>query len=118
MSVVPRVGSVMVDCGDAKALAEFWSALLDVEVAAEHAGFIWLKPQREGGFAIAFQEVPDPTPGKNRLHLDLGHEDLDAVDERVADLGGRRVEEHTVPGFVWRIYEDPEANVFCVAREA
>ena len=116
MSIVPKVGSVVFDCHDATALSTFWRSLLDVEVAMEHPGFIWIKPQREGGFAMAFQEVPDPTPGKNKLHLDLGHEDLEAVDARVADLGGSRVAEHTVPGFIWRTYADPEGNVFCVGH--
>ena len=97
-------------------MSTFWCELLDVEVATQHPGFIWIKPQHEGGFSLAFQEVPDPTPGKNRLHLDLGFDDLDAIDARVALLGGNRVEEHTVPGFVWRTYADPEGNVFCVAR--
>ena len=118
MTAVPVAGSIMVDCRDATALSTFWRELLDVEVLAEHPGYVWLKPQREGGFAFAFQEVPDPTPGKNRVHLDLGHDDLDAVDERVSELGGKVLEEHTSPGFVWRVYADPEDNVFCVARSA
>lgn len=113
---VPRVGSVVFDCADAERLAEFWKELLDTEIATQFPGFIWLKPAHEGGFSIAFQEVPDPTPGKNKLHVDAHHDDLDAVSDRIAGLGGSLVRSNEVPGFVWNVYADPEGNQFCVGH--
>ena len=113
---VPKVGSVVFDCTDAERLAQFWTELLDTEVATKAHGFIWLKPAHEGGFSIAFQEVPDPTPGKNKLHLDAHHEDLDAVSDRITGLGGSLVVSNEVPGFVWNVYADPEENQFCVGH--
>lgn len=109
----PTINTVAFDCDDPRRLAEFWTALLGVDVLRGDDDFIWLGAQREGGFKIAFQKVPDPTPGKNKLHLDGYHEDLESLTDKVAELGGSYVERHIVPGFMWNIYADPEGNQFC-----
>ena len=109
----PTVNSVAFDCADPRRLAEFWTALLGVEILREYDDFIWLAAQRDGGFKLAFQKVPDPTPGKNKLHLDAYHEDLEALTAKIDGLGGSFVAQHKVPGFVWNVYSDPEGNQFC-----
>jgi hypothetical protein len=109
----PRVTSVMIDCTDKEAMIEFWSRLLGVGVRLSHANFAWLEPQREGAWSLAFQQVPDPTPGKNKLHLDGYHPDLDELEELVVTLGGRVVDRQQIEGFEWRVYADVEDNVFC-----
>mgnify|MGYP001817026490 CR=1 FL=1 len=109
----PQINTIAFDCHDPKRLAEFWTALLGVEILHDYEDFIWLTAQREGGFKLAFQQVPDPTPGKNKLHLDGYHEDLPALTAKIEDLGGSFVKQHTVPSFVWNIYADPEGNQFC-----
>lgn len=109
----PRVTSVMIDCRDKDAMAAFWSGLLGVGIRHRHENFLWLEPQREGGWSIALQQVPDPTPGKNKLHLDGAHPDLDELNEKVESLGGRVVDHQEIEGFVWRVYADVENNVFC-----
>ena len=116
MSVVPIVNTIVFDCTNSERLASFWSALLDVEVRMAHPGFIWLKPQREGGFSVGFQEVEDPTPGKNKLHLDTYHTDIAAMTERVIELEGSVVGDHEESGFTWRVFADPESNQFCVGH--
>lgn len=117
MPGAPRLSSIMVDTPDPERLARFWEALLGVGRRFEADGYIWLEPQREGGSSLAFQPVAEPTPGKNRLHLDLGHDDLEGVTARVAELGGSVVEDHEVEGFVWRVFADPDGNLFCVGHE-
>lgn len=109
----PTINSVAIDCLDPSRLAEFWTALLGVEVLQGDDDFIWLTPQRSGAYKLAFQKVSDPTPGKNKLHLDGYHDDLPALTAQVEALGGSYVEQHTVPGFVWNVYADPEGNLFC-----
>ena len=109
----PTINTIAFDCSSPRTLADFWTALLGVEILRDYDDFIWLTAQREGGFKLAFQQVPDPTPGKNKLHLDGYHEDLDMLTEQVETLGGSYVDQHTVPGFVWNIYADPEGNQFC-----
>lgn len=109
----PVINTVMIDCRDSHRLVQFWSGLLGVGVRYRLDQFAWLEPQRPGGYSLAFQEIDDPTPGKNRLHLDGECEDLEALTMLVQELGGRLVEVQNIPGFVWNVYADPESNLFC-----
>lgn len=111
-----RLSSVVVNCVDLEREVAFWRALLGV---AEHQRvdgfFVWLEPQQPGGVKLAFQKVTDPTPGRRRLHLDLGVADIGATATRIAELGGRHLEDHEIAGFVWKVMADPEGNEFCIA---
>jgi predicted enzyme related to lactoylglutathione lyase len=114
----PIVNTIAFDCLDPDRLAAFWGQLLGVEVRFKEDQFTWLGRQREGGYSLMFQQVPDPTPGKNKLHLDCYAEDLAAMTERVLSLGGSLVGNHRSAGFEWNVYADPEQNLFCVGHES
>lgn len=116
MPVVPIINTVMIDCSDSASLAEFWKELLDVDIRMAAHGFVWLDPQREGGFSVAFQEVDHPTPGKNKIHLDAYHTDIPAMTERVIELGGSVVGDQEGEGFEWTVFADIEGNQFCVGH--
>ena len=76
--------------------------------------FLVLSPTEEG-LTVAFQRVAEAKSGKNRLHLDLVVENLDAVTAEVESLGGRWLEPgltRELEGFRWRIRADPEGNEF------
>ena len=71
---------------------------------------------RQGGPALGFQRVPDPTPGKNKVHLDLHTADKDAEVARLIGLGARETGRHSFgEDFDWVVLADPEGNAFCVA---
>ena len=36
---------------------------------------------------MAFQKVDDPTPGKNRVHIDFAAADMEAEFKRLVELG-------------------------------
>lgn len=113
---VPQVASVVINALDHDRLVEFWKDLLDVEIAQSYPPhFTWLAPQREGGISIAIQTVPDPTPGRNRLHIDTMVDDLDEAVRRIEELGGSFLEDHTAGDFAWKVMADPEGNEFCIA---
>jgi predicted enzyme related to lactoylglutathione lyase len=114
---VATVGSVVVNVVDLDREKAFWSALLGVGVRQELPGFTWLEPQHDGGVSVALQQVADPTPGRNRVHLDTGVRDLDEAQSRIEALGGTLVETHEIMGFRWRVMADPEGNEFCIAAE-
>ncbi len=110
---------VTVDCADPAALSGFWSAALDTTVAADYGEFIMLAPPPRGGPLLAFQRVPEPRTGKNRLHLDLGapaggrHAEV----ERLVQLGATMLGERGDPAvFAWTTLTDPEGNEFCVGE--
>jgi predicted enzyme related to lactoylglutathione lyase len=64
---------------------------------------------------LSFQKVDDPTPGKNRIHLDLTAEDLDAEVDRLLGAGATLVAHRGDENFRWVTLADPDGNQFCVA---
>jgi predicted enzyme related to lactoylglutathione lyase len=115
MPETPIIGAVVINAEDHDRLVAFWKDLLGVEIAFSAGGaFTWLKPQREGGVALAIQGVPDPTPGRRRVHVDAYVNDVDAAVSRVLELGGSHVEDHESEGFAWKVMADPEGNEFCL----
>jgi Glyoxalase-like domain len=116
---------VIVDCADPEPVATFWAAALRwrrTHVSAD-GGEIVLEPPEgspEDGVSpdLLFIRVPDPTPGKNRLHLDLRPTDQAAEVARLEALGATRVEvgqsdrEHAS----WVVMADVEGNELCVLR--
>ena len=116
MNTSAFVGTVMIDCNDIDTMVEFWSKALELEEKARYPSYVWLGRLGEKGPALAFQRVPEPRQGKNRVHLDVAAEDPEAFTERVIALGGSRVEDHQMGDFHWSVLADPEGNVFCVSQ--
>lgn len=113
-----QLAAITFDCHDAAALAGFWSALLGVPLDAdadEHYASIG-REHPTGGPAIFFLKVPDKTPGKNVVHLDLAAKDWTAQIDRAVDLGAKRLGDFDEAGFVWTTLADPEGNLFDIAR--
>ena len=111
-----KVGYLVIDAVDPERLAAFWCGLLAVQVDATigDGEFLVLSPT-EDGLTVGFQRVPEGKAGKNRLHLDLVVDDLDAATAEVTSLGGRWLEPGQVrelEGFQWRCMADPEGNEF------
>jgi catechol 2,3-dioxygenase-like lactoylglutathione lyase family enzyme len=117
-----RVTAVLVDCRDPETLTAFWCAVLGYEVVDRDGGDVEIGPpgQPEKGPVptLLFQAVPDPTPGKNRLHLDLNATDRDQDAElaRLTALGATRAEVGQAGDENWHVLADPEGNVFCLLQ--
>lgn len=109
-----RVTSVMIDCHDPEKLMTFWSEITGIEVTQRYPGYVFGSKVPGNHIRISFQQVDEDKVVKNRLHLDLAHEDPDALVARVLELGGSRVENHETSGFHWTVLADPEGNEFCV----
>ena len=110
-----NVGAVVIDCRDPEALFAFWSSITGVDKAQEFPGFIFCTEFPGNHIRLAFQEVPEDKMTKNRLHLDMGHEDPEAFITHVESLGGSRLADHQIGDFHWTVLADPEGNEFCVA---
>jgi len=110
-----EISMVTVDCTDPEPLAAWWAVALagEVTVAAPGEFVMVISPQ---GLRLGFQKVPDPTPGKNRLHLDLHSHDRERDVARLIAAGATEVGRHTAGSdFGWVVLADPDGNVFCVA---
>ena len=119
-----RLTTVVVDCTDAESLAAFWCAVLGYEVVEhnEEEGWLEIGPpgQQEKGPVptLLFENVPDPTPGKNKFHLDLNatDRDQDAELQRLLDLGATPTDVGQTGEESWHVLADPEGNAFCLLR--
>ncbi|MDT0165328.1 VOC family protein [Actinotalea sp. AC32] len=108
-----RVGMVTFDALDARALADWWARQTGGTILADHDGeFVVVDAS---GTRLGFQRVERPTPGKNRVHLDLEAHDRDDEVERLRLEGAQVVARHETPGFTWVVLADPEGNQFCVS---
>lgn len=106
---------VTFDTADASRLGRWWADAFGGTVVEENEGWFVIVSLGEGQPMIAFQKVDDPTPGKNRLHLDLLADDRAAAVEALLAAGATLVAERAMPDFSWVTLADPDGNQFCVA---
>lgn len=109
-----RLEMVTFDSLDARALAAWWARQTGGFVVDEADG--WFVVVEGGPVRLGFQKVPDPTPGKNRGHVDLVAPDRDAEVARLVGDGATLVATHDEGGFSWVVLADPDGNQFCVAQ--
>lgn len=133
---IVTLGQVVLDCANARQLAEFYRQLLDFEYRAgdeapppgvpDPRGQDWLvlrNPKR--GWQVAFQQVdqlPEPTwpngPRPQMMHLDLTVPTVDVLNSehrRVLALGARLLRDRSDdPQEPLRVYADPAGHPFCV----
>ncbi|HVE93793.1 MAG TPA: VOC family protein [Acidimicrobiales bacterium] len=109
------------DCRDPQALAPFWAEALGYTTVGNFEQYTMLLPPAElgpGAPRFLLQGVPEPKGDKNRFHLDLHVDDIDAEVARLEAVGGRRLGERISLGQTeWVVMADPEGNEFCVCRE-
>jgi len=110
--------AVVLDCLDPVSLAKFWSQALGYEPSSVDEPYLALMPPESGQPELLLQRVLEPKTGKNRMHIDVRVENLDAERERLLELGATRVSEEIVEdGWRWYVMADPEGNEFCVLKE-
>jgi predicted enzyme related to lactoylglutathione lyase len=107
------IGNVTVDCTHAADLAAFYAALLGRPVD-EGASEQFATVGRAAGAqpVLMFIQVPDRTPGKNSIHLDLHAPDHPVDVARAVALGAKQVADFDQYGVVWTTLADPEGNLF------
>lgn len=111
--MVLRVGSVTFDCADPRAMAAFWAPALGYVISGEPTDSVaTVEDPRDRDVELVFVRVPEPKVVKNRVHLDLGTNDMETEVERLVSLGAERIER--LPS--WTVMRDPEGNEFCVIQ--
>jgi hypothetical protein len=94
-----------IDALDAEAEARFWGGLLGLTPGGPHHNGAWWLDDESGRPVVWVNAVPEPKTAKNRLHIDVNVESLDAVvaaGARVADDSQR-----------WTVMTDPDGQEFC-----
>ena len=109
------LGMITVDTHDANELADWWAAQMGAEVLERNDGWYVVLAGGTLPIRLSFQKVEDPTPGKNRIHLDVMAADLDVEVDRLLAGGATLVERRGDESFRWVTLADPQGNEFCVA---
>ena len=113
MAPEPPVASaleVAIDALDIPAVRPFWQAVLGYEEEGDDA---LADPERIGP-TFWFQQMDEPRPQRNRIHLDVTvpHDVAEARIEAALAAGGRLVSDDAARSF-W-ILADPEGNEACI----
>jgi catechol 2,3-dioxygenase-like lactoylglutathione lyase family enzyme len=120
MAEIARMRSIVLDCPDPAALAEFYRGIIGWEVG--YADEEWVSLTDGGQVRVCFQRAEDHRPpiwpGGERpqqLHLDLTVDDLDQAEAEVLALGAVK-HEHQPAGEAgdFRVYLDPAGHPFCL----
>jgi hypothetical protein len=108
---------VVLDCAEPKGLSTFWRKALDYRDHYSDANLAVLVPKEGIGSPLLLQRVPEPKAGKNRMHLDIVVDDIEAEVDRLHGLGAARLDEgvQSFGGTRWVRMSDPEQNEFCVS---
>ncbi|WP_206487919.1 VOC family protein [Rhodococcus sp. KRD162] len=109
------LGMITFDSTDPGPLAHWWAARANGSIVEENDGWFYVVALAEAPYRMAFQKIEDPTPGKNRVHLDMTTQDLDGEVARLIEAGASELAQHTMGDFRWVTLSDPDGNVFCVS---
>ncbi|MBO0838768.1 MAG: VOC family protein [Actinobacteria bacterium] len=114
-----RVCHFVVDVADLDEAARFWTAALGateqpVSATSRHVYRKLRLPDSE--IRVLLQKTSDPKVSKERMHLDLETDDVEAEVTRLEALGATRWDHQTERGFDFWVMRDPWANEFCVLQ--
>ncbi|MEU5980564.1 VOC family protein [Streptomyces sp. NPDC047315] len=123
----PRLtlATVVLDCADAHALADFYRGLLGWEVRAGEPEWVLIQAPGGEGIRLALQGERDYVPPvwpeepgaqQKMLHIDIRVDDLTAAVGHAVALGAREAA-HQPQGDV-RVLFDPAGHPFCLFVDA
>jgi predicted enzyme related to lactoylglutathione lyase len=114
-----RLCHFVIDVPDLDQGVSFWSAALQAteEPLPEQSREIYRRlclPDSE--IRILLQKTSDAKASKERMHLDLEADDVEAEVSRLEALGATRWDHQKGRGFEFWVLRDPWGNEFCVLQ--
>lgn len=110
------IASITFDSTDPEPLARWWAERFGAEIIANMDGFFLLVAGGTLPTQLAFQKVEQPTPGKNKVHIDIHTDaDLDAEAALWVEAGATSLGKRNAGDFEWVTLTDPDGNEFCIA---
>jgi predicted enzyme related to lactoylglutathione lyase len=115
-----RVCHFVIDVSDLDQGVAFWTAVLDSEEekTSEASRHIYRRirlPDSE--IRILLQKTGDRKTSKERMHIDLETDNVEAEVERLEKLGAVRWDHQQERGFDFWVLRDPWDNEFCVLQQ-
>ncbi|MEW2296638.1 VOC family protein [Streptomyces sp. NPDC006743] len=126
MPAVARLRSIVIDCPDPHALADFYARISGGTPKAQDDDWVVL-PVPDGP-RLSFQRAPGLTPPEwpradrnaQQFHVDFDAgstwEEMDAAHEKVLALGARPLDVEDSEKKDFRVYADPAGHPFCLCR--
>jgi kynurenine formamidase/predicted enzyme related to lactoylglutathione lyase len=109
-----KLTGVVFDCADVRALAAFWSAVMNEPADVRSDEWATVGDYRRGT-VLAFQRVPEGKAVKNRVHVDIHSLDIPGDTERAVALGATALGEIVADDQGWfQVLQDPEGNEWCL----
>ncbi|MCT9931133.1 VOC family protein [Planotetraspora sp. A-T 1434] len=119
MSGIARMHSVVLDCPDPKALAEFYSALVGWKVTRVDDD--WATVGDGGQFHLCFQLAPDHKPPiwpdpehPQQAHIDVVVDDMAKAEAEVLALGAVKHAHQPAEKGSFTVFLDPAGHPFCL----
>jgi catechol 2,3-dioxygenase-like lactoylglutathione lyase family enzyme len=113
--MIGRLKSVVLDCPDPEALAEFYSELLGLPITNVDSDWVDIG---DGQTRLSFQEAPDHQPPRwpdpdfpQQFHLDIHVNSIDEAEPKVLALGAKLL---SSTAKTWRVFADPAGHPFCL----
>jgi predicted enzyme related to lactoylglutathione lyase len=114
-----RIAYFTIDVDDLDAAVRFWSSALGAvtEPGGPSSRHIYRKLRlADTDIRILLQRTDDVKAFKNRVHLDVETDDVEAEVKRLEELGASRWDHQTERGFDFWVMRDPWGNEFCVLQ--
>jgi predicted enzyme related to lactoylglutathione lyase len=112
-----RLAQFVIDCDDLDRAVAFWSAALDAteEPLPDTSSHIYRRLRLpDSDVRVLLQGTGDVKVAKNRMHLDLETDDVEAEVQRLEALGATRDDHQQERGHDFWVLRDPWGNEFCV----
>ena len=108
---------VVLDSTEPQRLEAFWREALDYRSLVSVKDIVVLVPDNEVRPPLILQRVPESKNGKNRMHIDMISDDVEAEVVRLEELGARRLHDglRSMGPVRWITMADPDDNEFCVS---
>ncbi|MDT5065479.1 MAG: hypothetical protein QOK02_1634 [Mycobacterium sp.] len=118
--MVFALATVVLDCPDARELADFYSTLLGWPLTVVEPDWVLMR-NPDGGTGLSFQSEPDYVAPvwperagaqQKMLHLDVWVDDLDAATQHAIEAGAALADHQPQQGV--RVLTDPAGHPFCL----
>ncbi len=114
-----RLAHFVIDVDDLDQAVTFWSSALDAteEPISDASRHVYRKLRLpDSDIRVLLQRTNDPKVAKERMHLDLESDDVEAEVRRLEALGATRYDHRHERGFDFWVLQDPWGNEFCVLQ--
>lgn len=119
MSHRSRLCQFVIDCDDLEQGVAFWSAALNAteeRVPAQSQPIYRRLKLPDTDVRVLLQRTNDRKTGKERMHLDIETDDVDAEVARLENLGASRRDHQQERGYDFWVMRDAWGNEFCVIQ--